>query len=237
VTGDQPTEVVSGASVVLGGTGTIVPEGINRVIDIKELMIEENSQIIAKGLTITKRLTMTGKTTLGAISGDYIYIDSNAIVEIYGNEKDLPRLNLGILQKEELPAILKVEPPSGLTAEERATFSHALIVGDPLDNCQEWRDILELKSELFTSECASGAGARRLKSEGSLLIKGVASSQPNPPLPTETVTPSGLGAGAIAGIVIAVVVVVAGVAVGVFFFLRQKGGGSGTDGSGKNVTV
>jgi hypothetical protein len=238
LTPDQPQAIESNQQVpvILEGVGKIVPED-GQSLFLGEVVISEGAAITAEGLAVSKQITMSGKSSLGAVEGGSIQLFNATVIEFQAASQVLPSLNLGLIGEvyNIVPQTLKVDPPRGLGVVEVEGFSHPVVSGTTLSNCEAWRAKLELSSASFTSECVTETGGRLLAGEKiSLVIKGR-------PAPTSSPTASssetdgstgglsgGLSGGAIAGIVVGAVVVVGVAAVGVFLVIRKKGdGGSG----------
>jgi hypothetical protein len=82
------------------------------------------------------------------------------VIETYSEGRNLPQLNGGEIGDHSniLPKSVKIDVPTGLTTEELITFSHPLIIGNTLTNCEEWRNKLIFTSNSFRSECVWGIG-------------------------------------------------------------------------------
>jgi hypothetical protein len=197
--------------VMLTGTGTIGP-GSGQEVKLGEVTVGEEAEIVAEGLVITGRLALEGHASLSAAENAAIDLADRAVdIEFTGDAKMLPVLDLGQIgdNYQIVPKSLKVDPPTGLSEDERGSFSHRLISGTTLSNCEEWQKLLELPAS-FTSECidvpGSGSGGRLLSGGGvrSLVVKGVPKAPPGSPSPDE---------GSNATIIVVVVAGVAGVVV------------------------
>jgi hypothetical protein len=229
----QDQETLLGSSeenpVLLAGSGSIAPaDGLLLVRG--DVMVAPSAAITAQGLTIVSRLSMDGSSSLAAKEGDAILLKNNSVdLEFAAEEKKLPTLNLGLIGNnyQTLPKSLKVNPPVGLNADELRTFSHWLISGQTLSNCEEWQKILELPPGQFKSECVNGNGngngnGRRLLSDSrSLVIKGITEAESGAPknveLPSPTDSPSDVGL--IVGVVVGVV---GAVSVGIVIILIRR---------------
>jgi hypothetical protein len=209
--------------VIFVGTGTIIAWPGEKLA-FREVTINSDATISTEDLTIVKRLTLIGKGSLSAVAGDSIVIPNDAVViEMYAEGKNLPRLSLGEIggNYNTVPKEFKIELPTGLTDEELTAFSHPLVVGNTLSNCEEWRNRLRLTSSSFRSECVAGSGSRLLSEAKSLMIKGV----PAPVPVSATSIPedvSSLSGGAIAGIVVGTVGGVGSVGALAFVLIRRK---------------
>jgi hypothetical protein len=163
---------------------------------------------------------MSGNSSLRAAVGRSIVLVHEVIViELSAEASQLPFLDLGLIgdDYETVPASLKVNPPDSLSREELRAYSHEVISGTTLSNCEDWQHLLELTSNSFTSVCESGEGGKLLSGVRSLVIKGVLtdtpSSSPDP----------GLSPGEIVAIVIGVVAAVAlAVGGGIYFFKKKQ---------------
>jgi hypothetical protein len=209
----------SNEPLLIQGNGKIVPvqgESVTR----SEVTLAQSSQIESTGLVIVKSLSMNGQSSLRAAADSKITLeDKKVAIEFVSSGKDLPTLNLGKIGDtyKIVPKSLTVHAPTGLNSDELKTFSHTLLSGETLSNCEEWQKLVELDSTLFTKECVSGSGSKLLAGVRSLVIKG---SGPQP-------TTSGPPVGVIVGVVVGVVVV--GVVIGVVIFMRRKNAGTQSD--------
>jgi hypothetical protein len=210
VTEDQPQVIASSntEALLLAGQGTIVPGTGQTGMTLGEVIVSPSAEIAAEGLTITGRLSMNGNAILKALGSHHIEIPTDRVnIRLSSSGKDLPTLDLGLIgdRHTRVPKTLIVDAPTGLSAEEVSKFSHVIISGTTLGNCEAWQSRLELSSASFTSQCVDGTGAKLLAGARSLVIKGV---------PKGTETPDGfdfnswLFRGIVAGVVVLVVIVV-----------------------------
>jgi hypothetical protein len=202
----------------LKGTGTITPPAGAKEVTRGDVTVATASDIVAVGLRIETRLTMAANSSLRAGEGNKIELAHKTVdIEFSsvgaGAGAGLPTLDLGEIGDNYniLPKSLTVNPPTGLKAEELGGFSHTLISGDTLSNCEEWLDILDLRSDSFKSECVSGTGGGLLAGVRSLVIKGI-------PPPGPSGEPDLLLIAIIAGVAVVIVTI----AIGVYLVRRKK---------------
>jgi hypothetical protein len=167
--------------VLITGTGGIRPPSGSSEVKLGEVTVGVEANIVAEHLVITARLALAPQSSLRAADNDAINLTSGVVdIEFTGDAKTLPALDLGDIgdNYEVVPKSLKVDPPTGLSQEELGSFSHRLISGNTLSNCEKWQTLLVLPAS-FTSECVDAPGGRLLSGVRSLVVKGVPKSPPD----------------------------------------------------------
>jgi hypothetical protein len=203
--------------IVLSGTGTIAPES-GSTLRRGVVVLNASADVQAIGLTVVTRVFLAGSSSLRAVESDLITLVNDSVdIELSADGTDqLPILSLGNIgdNYQVIPRSLKVTAPTGLSGDALKGFSHPLISGSTLTNCESWQEILEMESADFRTVCEDGSGATLLSNgERSLVVKGVwvadpttdSDSGPNVPLIVGVVVGS-VAAVAIVGAIIAVVV-------------------------------
>jgi hypothetical protein len=160
--------------VLITGTGGIRPPSGSSEVKLGGVTVGAEAKIVAEHLVITNRLELRVHSSLSAAEHDAISLTNGAVeIEFIGDAKTLPALDLGEIGDNYhiVPKSLKVDPPTGLSEEELGSFSHRLISGNTLSNCEEWKSFLVLP-EKFTSECIDDPSGRLLSGVRSLVVKG-----------------------------------------------------------------
>jgi hypothetical protein len=192
--------------VVLAGSGVISPAS-GSVLDLLDVTIPAGEAIVAVSLRVGSYLELDGASALIAFPELSIDIVNNSVdIVLVAAAKSLPAVDLGLIGEDytKLPKAISVTISADpFEKKDLGSFSHVLISGQTLSNCEQWKSLVKLSDPAhFEAVCEDGAvpGAKTLAGVRSLVVKGL-KQEDGPNLI--------LYIAAAAGVVVVIVVIVA----------------------------
>jgi hypothetical protein len=161
--------------VVFNGSGLIRP-AYGDVLDLRDVTVPPGAAIVAQDLRVSAHLELIGGSALRA--SNHIDILNNSVdIVIVAQGKALPVLGLGFIGEAytKVPRTISLTiSDEGFEKKEIGAFTHVIISGETLSNCEEWLNMVELSDRKhFQVLCVSGSGAKTLAEVRALVVKGI----------------------------------------------------------------